>query len=62
MNTLLYVCQLSQSSQDYIKESVLKTLSDYTQEEQMEIIENVMSDRICNVVEIINMKKCEVSQ
>ena len=59
MNTNIFICQLSQQKQDLIQRRVKQYLineghtKDYTQE----VIENVMSDRLVNLEEVININQ-----
>ena len=59
MNTTIFICELSQQKQDLIQRRVKQCLineghdKDYIQE----VIDNVMSNRLVNLQEIINIKQ-----
>ena len=59
MNSSIFVCQLSQVKQNKIKKLVSKHLRNegFGIDKVNEIIENVMSDRLVNVEEIIDISE-----
>jgi hypothetical protein len=59
MNTSIFICQLSQQKQDLIQKKVKRhlTLEGHTKEYIQEVIDSVMSDRLVNLEEIINVNQ-----
>ena len=57
----LYVCQLSEEMQEWIRTSVEQVLiqEGYNNVERAEILENVMSERLCNIEHVLNMDEME---
>jgi len=57
MNSSIFICQLSQGKQNKIKKLVTNHLiaEGFENDKIDEIIENVMSDRLVNVEEIVNI-------
>ena len=57
----LYVCQLSDELQEWIRTSVEQVLiqEGYNDVERAEIMENAMSERLCNVEHVLDMKEME---
>ena len=57
----LYVCQLSDELQEWIRTSVEQVLiqEGYNDVERAEILENVMSERLCNIEHVLNMDEME---
>ena len=57
----LYVCQLSDELQEWIRTSVEQVLiqEGYNNVERAEILENVMSERLCNIEHVLNMDEME---
>lgn len=59
MNTTVFICQLSETKQNYIKKKITEYLTNegYSEEYIDECIDNVMDDRLVNVEEIININE-----
>ena len=59
MNTNIFICQLSQSKQDLIQKKVKRylTLEGHDKDYIQEVIDNVMSNRLVNLQEVINIKQ-----
>ena len=59
MNTTIFICQLSQQKQSLIKKKVKQylTLEGHTKDYISEVMDNVMSNRLVNLEEIININQ-----
>ena len=57
----LYVCQLSDEVQEYIRLNVEKVLIEggYNQSERAEILEDAMNERLCNISHVLDMDEME---
>ena len=61
MNTNIFICQLSDNQQQYIKEKIYNYLvkEDYDKQYINECITNVMGDRLVNIEDIISINKLQ---
>ena len=61
MNTNIFICQLSNNKQSYIKEKIYNYLvkEDYDKQYINECITNVMGDRLVNIEDIISINKLQ---
>ena len=59
MNSSIFICQLSQVKQNKIKKLVTKHLKaeGFKADKINEIIENVMSDRLVNIEEVVDISQ-----
>jgi hypothetical protein len=59
MNSSIFICQLSQVKQNKIKNLVSKHLiaEGFENDKIQEIIENVMSDRLVNIEEVVDINQ-----
>ena len=59
MSSSIFICQLSQGKQNKIKKLVTKHLKaeGYENNKINEIIENVMSDRLVNIEEVVDISQ-----
>lgn len=59
MNTSIFICELSQQKQSLIEKKVKRhlTLEGHTKDYIEEVIENVMTDRLVNLQEVININQ-----
>lgn len=57
--THLYVVQLPQEQQDYIKRALNRMLyrNGYKGREHKELLDNAMSEKVCNLSDAINLRK-----
>ena len=59
MNTSIFICELSQQKQSLIEKKVKRhlTLQGHTKDYIVEVIGNVMADRLVNLEEVIDIKQ-----
>ena len=61
MNTNIFICQLSDNQQQYIKEKIYNYLvkEGYDKNYINECITNVMDDRLVNIEDIVNINELQ---
>ena len=59
MNSSIFICQLSQAKQNKLKKLVTKNLvsEGFDNDNINEIVENVMSDRLANIEEVVDISE-----